>query len=244
VSDPPRSKELIVVAIDGPSGAGKSTVAAMLARQLDVPYVDTGAMYRAVALMALRGGVRLPLDDDSLRTVRELGVKDRISVEVVGGALQILVDGRDVHEEIRTPECSAMASAVSAIPDVRRSLVPIQRELVLRSGGVLEGRDTATVVFPDATLKVFLTASSTQRAQRRQAELERRGIETSLEQVQREQQERDLRDTTRRDSPLQVAQGALVVDSTGMSPDEVVARLLAELEKLASDRLTAIGRTP
>jgi cytidylate kinase len=227
---PPEDRtQNIIIAIDGPAGAGKSTVASRLAGRLGVPYLDTGAMYRAVALLALRDGLEPPLDERASTRVVELMDRHQIQVEAANGATAILVDGLDVGAEIRSPECSLMASAVSALTEVREALVPLQRELGLQNGGVMEGRDIGTVVFPDADLKVFLTASVDERARRRLGDLRDREMDTSLEEVREQQQQRDLQDTSRAESPLQVARGSVVVDTTGLTLDEVVERLFEEV---------------
>jgi cytidylate kinase len=229
---PKQQTSRIIIAIDGPAGAGKSTVASRLANRLGIPYLDTGAMYRAVALLALRDGLEPPLDEHASRRVRELMERHRIEVETRDGATSVLVDGHDVGEDIRSPECSLMASAVSALAEVRSALVPLQRQLGLQKGGVMEGRDIGTVVFPDADLKVYLTASVDVRALRRLGDLRERGIDTSLEEVREQQQQRDLRDTSRAQSPLQVARGSVVVDTSGLTLDEVVERLLKEVARI------------
>lgn len=222
----------IVVAIDGPAGAGKSTVASRLASRIGIPYLDTGAMYRAVGLLALQDGLEPPLDELAATRVVELMDRHRIEVEAADGGTTILVDGHDVGEDIRSPECSLMASAVSALTEVRKALVPLQRELGLQKGGVMEGRDIGTVVFPDADLKVFLTASVDERARRRHGDLRERDVDTSLEDVRAQQQQRDLQDTSRAESPLQVARGSVVVDTTGLTLDEVVERLFEEVARI------------
>jgi cytidylate kinase len=225
----------LIIAIDGPAGAGKSSVAAGLARRLGIPYLDTGAMYRAVALLAIRDGLKAPLEEGASRRVLELMDRHRIEVEAGIDGTAIVVDGDDVGAEIRTPECSLMASAVSALPGVRQALVPLQRELGLQKGGVMEGRDIGTVVFPDADLKVYLTASVDERARRRHGDLRERELETSLEEVREQQQRRDLQDTSRAESPLQVARGSVVVDTTELKLDEVVDRLCEEVEKILAE---------
>ena len=222
----------LVVAIDGPAGAGKSTVASRLASRIGIPYLDTGAMSRTVGLLALQDGLEPPLDELAAARVVELMDRHRIEVEVANGGTTILVDGHDVGEDIRSPECSLMASAVSALAEVRKALVPLQRELGLQKGGVMEGRDIGTVVFPDADLKVFLTASVDERARRRHGDLRERDVDASLEDVRAQQQQRDLQDTSRAESPLQVARGSVVVDTTGLTLDEVVERLFEEVARI------------
>jgi len=230
---PPEARtSRLIIAIDGPAGAGKSTVASRLASRLGIPYLDTGAMYRAVALLALQDGLERPLDELASARVVELMDRLRIEVEAVNGGTTILVDDHDVGEEIRSPECSLMASAVSALGEVRKALVPLQRELGLDNGGVMEGRDIGTVVFPDADLKVFLTASVDERARRRYGDLRERVVDTSLDEVREQQQQRDLQDTSRAESPLQVARGSVVVDTTGLTLDEVVERLFEEVARI------------
>ena len=184
-------------------------------------------MYRAVGLMALRAGIRPPLDPetDGMRVARL--AEGRLRLEPGSQRMTVWVDGIDVTDEIRSPECSAMASAVSALSEVRQALVPEQRKMVILRGGVMEGRDIGSVVFPDAILKVFLTASGQIRANRRFDELVQRGLDVTLERVFKDQEERDLRDSTREDSPLQVASGAIVVDTSGLTLDSVVERLVS-----------------
>ena len=222
----------LIIAIDGPAGAGKSTVASRLAGRLLIPYLDTGAMYRAVGLLAIRDGLVPPFDEVASKRIVELMDRHRIEVEVEDGETVIVVDGHDVGDDIRSPECSLMASAVSALGVVREALVPLQREIGLRNGGVMEGRDIGTVVFPDADLKVFLTASVEERARRRHEDLRERDVETSLEEVREQQQQRDLQDTSRAESPLQVARGSVVVDTTGLTLEQVVERLFEEVTRI------------
>ena len=191
----------MLIAIDGPAGAGKSTVARAVADALGFTYLDTGAMYRCVALAELRGAA------DPLGCAIELGG-------------QVRLDGEDVTDEIRTPQVSARASEVAARPEVRGHLVALQRTMIGQGDYVAEGRDIGTVVAPDAELKVFLTASPEERAQRRAEQ-----IGADRAQVLAEQTERDTRDATREHSPLAPAPDATRLDTTGLSIDEVVAQI-------------------
>jgi cytidylate kinase len=204
----------MIVAIDGPAGAGKSTVARGVARALGFTYLDSGAMYRGVALASLE---RDGAPADVARDV-ELEVSDRVRL-----------DGRDVTEAIRTPEVSERASQVAADPGVREAMVAKQRELMARGDWVAEGRDIGTVVAPDAELKVFLTASSQERARRRAEEL---GLD--VEEVLADQRLRDERDRTREHSPLEAAPGAIELDTTGLTVDEVVERIAGLVRERAA----------
>lgn len=217
----------LLVAIDGPAGAGKSAAARELAFRLGVPYLDTGAMYRAVALRSLRAGVSFPLDEDGERQVVALARRLQLTFRGDPRAQRVLLDGEDVTETLRGPEVSSLASQVSTVSALRRELVSRQRALAARSGGVVEGRDIGTVVFPDARVKIFITADPEVRAQRRFDELRKRGVEAGWEEVVVEQRERDLRDASRLDSPMVPASGAIVFDTTALALSEVVERLLA-----------------
>jgi cytidylate kinase len=214
---------MIVVAIDGPSGVGKSTVGKALAGRLGVPYLDTGAMYRAIGLLARRHGVPLPISDAD--RVGLLCEEAEVRVTGTGGNARTLLDGEDVSEEIRQPEISLYASAVAAIPRVRRRLAARQREMALSGGGVLEGRDIGTKVVPEATAKFFLTARPEIRALRRFEELSRKGTPQSLEAVREEMEARDRADSTRADSPLACDESYVVVDTSDLGPEEVAERL-------------------
>jgi cytidylate kinase len=215
----------MLIAIDGPAGAGKSAVARELAVRLGLPYVDTGAMYRAVALLSLRAGIGEPLEKDGRRRVAELAATMEIAFEGDPRTQRVLLAGADVTGALRDPEVSHMASVVSALPEVRRELVRRQRALAGAGGGVVEGRDIGTVVFPDAPVKIFLTASPEVRAGRRFEELRRRRVDVRWEDVLAEQVERDRRDASRPDSPLRPAPGAVIVDTSGLSLPEAVERL-------------------
>lgn len=223
-SSPPRSRRP-VVAIDGPSASGKSTVAREVARRLGVDYVDTGAMYRAVAWAAVQRGIDLADEAGLGRLAASLVIEQPDSEE----SDQLLVDGADVTEAIRSPQVSAAASVVSVVPDVREGLVAQQRARAARGGVVMEGRDIGTVVLPDADLKVFLDASLDARAQRRYDELRRRGVDISLDEVRRQVDARDRRDETRAHSPLRPAPDAVIIDTTSMGPEQVVARVVSLL---------------
>ncbi len=235
------ASQRVMIAIDGPAGAGKSTVARKIAERLGIPYLDTGAMYRCAGLIAREVGLVPPLDETGAERLAALLRKADLKFVTTGKGLEVSIDGRDVTEAIRTPEAGDMASAVSALSAVRRALVPLQRKMAAATGGVAEGRDMGSVVFPDADLKVFLTAHPDERARRRLADLRARGIEASLDGVRRAQQERDLRDTSRKDSPLVVAHGAIVIDSTHMTLEDVVERILMELNSRIPGVLDRIG---
>jgi len=219
----------LIVAIDGPSGVGKSTVGKAVASRLGVPYLDTGAMYRAVGLAARRAGVPLPIPDPG--AVVDLAGK--LDVRVTGSAAdaRTWLGGEDVSREIRTPEISKYASAVSAIPGVRRRLAGMQRSLALEAGGVLEGRDIGTKVVPETKHKFFLTATPQVRARRRHEELLARGASHTYEEVLADLTARDHADSTRIDSPLTDDGTYVRVDTSSLTAEEVVARLLAEVEK-------------
>jgi cytidylate kinase len=216
-----------IVAIDGPSGAGKSTVARALAARLGVPYIDTGAMYRAIGLAARDHGIDLPITDPA--PVASIAGAAAIDLDVSGGETRIRLDGRDVSEAIRLPEISRYASAVSAIPGVRRRLVAEQRRLASAAGGVLEGRDIGTRVFPDTPHKFFLTAPLEVRAERRAKELAGRGTPQSVDEVRADIERRDDADSTRSDSPLTVDETYTVVDTGRRSVEEIVDELEARV---------------
>jgi cytidylate kinase len=212
-----------IIAIDGPAGAGKSTIAKQVARRLGYLFINTGAMYRAVAWQALRTGLSLAETD----RIGELARQAKIELRGTVDAQRVLLNGRDITNEIATPEVSQAASIVSAIPAVRRALVAQQQAMGRGGGVVMEGRDIGTQVFPDAEVKIYLDASSEARAQRRHAEDLARGVNTgSLHATQAEIEERDQRDKTRADSPLVQAEDALYVDSSRLTIDEVVEKIL------------------
>lgn len=223
----------LVIAIDGPAGAGKSSVAQRVAQALGYRYLDTGALYRALAWKAIRRGLR-PQDT---RYIIEMARETQVELRQQDGEQRVLVDGQDVTEAIRTPEVANLASPISAIPEVRALLLDWQREFGRQGGVVAEGRDTGTVVFPEAPVKIFLTASLEERARRRHKELLQRGVDISYEQVKLDLEARDQRDSTRHVAPLRPAPDAVVIDSTHMSLEQVVEEVLktcrARLENAA-----------
>lgn len=216
------------IAIDGPAGAGKSTVARRLAERLGYLYVDSGAMYRAVALHALRAGVADDAEDDISALARSARIDFRPGEP--GEPQRIVLNDEDVTMEVRAPEVGRMASVVSAIPGVRSALVTQQQTMGATGGVVMEGRDIGTVVLPSAEVKIFLTASPEERAARRHADMLARGNQTSLEEVRADQDERDYRDVTRTVSPLIAASDAVEILSDGLEPDEVVDEIMECIE--------------
>jgi cytidylate kinase len=224
----------LIIAIDGPVGSGKSTLARRVAALLGYVYIDTGAMYRSVALKAQRRGVPL----DAVEQLAALAGETRIDLRqrdgqqagASEGAQQVLLDGEDVTALIRTPEVAQAASRVALVPGVRKVLVAEQRRAGERGGVVMEGRDIGSVVFPDAQLKIFLTASPEVRAERRWREHQQKGDAIDLARTLEEVLERDRRDLQRATSPLVRAKDAVVVDSTAMEPEEV-ARLVVMLAR-------------
>ncbi len=220
-----------IVAIDGPSGAGKSTLSRALARRLDYLHLDTGAMYRAVALAAIRAGVSLNDTEglDKLCSAIEIKLRDKPD------GLVVLLNGADVTEQIRTPEISTASSSVSAVSEVRRHMVRLQRELGAQGGVIAEGRDVGTVVFPNTRAKFYLDASLSERARRRYEELREKRADDTLEQVRAEIEQRDRNDSARSDSPLRAAKDAIRVDTTYMTPEEVVEYIAERVKELEKD---------
>ena len=219
----------MIIAIDGPSGAGKSTLGKMLAKKLGLLYLDTGAMYRAAALSAIRN---LPSLDDKTNVAT---IAERAKIELVGEPdnLKVILDGEDVSAEIRTLEVAQAASVVSTISEVRRIMVQHQREIGSRDpkGCVLEGRDIGSVVFPNADYKFFLTAKPEARAQRRFSEDAAKGRVSTYEQTLAEINERDERDVSREDSPLTIAPDAIVIDTSDLDLTEVFDQMLAKINE-------------
>lgn len=222
-----RSGPTEVIAIDGPSGAGKGTVAREVARTLGFHLLDSGAVYRAAALHAVRAGAHL---DDEASVNRAL---DSLAVDFQPGkdGVRVFLDGREVTDELRTETTAAAASRVAVMPSVRTRLLPQQRSFRVAPGLVADGRDMGTVVFPDATLKVFLTASAEERAKRRAKQLKEKGIDATMASLLENIAERDRRDSTRAHSPLVAASDALVIDSSSIGADAVVARIVRAIEE-------------
>jgi cytidylate kinase len=220
---PAKRRQRPCVAIDGPVAAGKSTIARLVARELGFTYVDSGATYRGLAWAARRHDI--PADDRSRLEdlLGELNIQLRPRPD---GINQVLVDGQDVTAEIRSPEIGRLASKLSAIPRVRRRMVALQKEMAREGGVVMEGRDIQTVVLPDAEVKIFLTAPAEERAERRWHELRARGVAADLETVRADIEARDKRDSTRSDSPLRAAPGAVHLDTGGLTVEEVSAKVL------------------
>ena len=206
------------IAIDGPAGAGKSTIAKKIAKELHFIYVDTGAMYRAMALFLLRNGVR-PDEKEKISVMCKLA---NITILYEDGEQQVWLNGENVTGLLRTEEVGNMASSSSAHPDVRIKLVELQRQLASKSDVVMDGRDIGTHVLPNANLKIYLTASSQVRAERRYDELVAKGEECDLDKIELDIMERDTRDMTREISPLRQAEDAVLIDSSDMTIDEVV----------------------
>jgi len=223
----------IIVAIDGPSGAGKSTVTRLLADRLGYINIDTGAMFRAVALMASRGGI--DLDDAAVLEALCAGLD--IDFDRTDGCCRVLVNGEDVSVAIRTPEISLLTSVVSTKKVVRDYLLKLQRRMGERGGVVLEGRDIGTVVFPSADVKFFLSASVEERGRRRFEELRAKGTDVTLDQTILEVEQRDRQDLEREHAPLRRAEDAIGIDSTNLSLEEV----LAEMEAIVRERAGQAG---
>ncbi|HEV2764773.1 MAG TPA: (d)CMP kinase [Pyrinomonadaceae bacterium] len=222
----------MIIAIDGPSGAGKSTLSRLLARELGLLYVDTGSMYRAAALAVIEARANTNDTDAVMRVV------SRAEIQLSGDpdSLQVRLDGRDVSEDIRSEQVTHVSSVISTIPEVRRDLVRRQRELGAQGGVVMNGRDTGTVIFPEADVKFFLTARPEERARRRFDEERRREQTLSYEETLADINTRDRRDSTRADSPLAIADDAVVLDTTEFSVEEVFRRMLEVVREREAGR--------
>ncbi|HEX9023624.1 MAG TPA: (d)CMP kinase [Geobacteraceae bacterium] len=223
---PPRTKGLII-AIDGPSGAGKSTITRLLAERLGYIHIDTGAMFRVVALAAKRAGIAVDDDEALAGLCRDLS----ITFARTGRDCRVFMDGEDVSAAIRTPEISLLTSAVSAIKGVRQCLKARQREMGTAGGVVLEGRDIGTVIFPDAEVKFFLTASAEERGRRRFLELREKGEDVTLEGTIVEVARRDAQDEQREHAPLRQAPDAIAIDSSELAIEEVLELMLEKIQE-------------
>lgn len=223
----------IVVAIDGPAGAGKSTIARRVAERLGYTYINTGAMYRAIALWALRLGTEL----SDMHRLEQLAKEARL--ELSSGGSRVVLNGEDVTEEIRSPEVSEAASKVSAVPAVRRALLGLQRKIADETSVVMEGRDIGSVVFPNAQVKIFLDADPHERARRRTLELKHSGTRTNTEAVEAEMRERDQRDRTRTEAPLVQAPDAQLIETTGLAIEQVEEAVLKVIRARTSNGKTA-----
>jgi cytidylate kinase len=210
------------IAIDGPAGAGKSTIARLAAERLQFVYVDTGAMYRAMALHFLRNKI----EPGNEAAISQAADEANVTISYQEGMQMVNLNGENVSGLIRTKEVSAMASATSIYAPVREKLVELQKELALKENVIMDGRDIGTCVLPQADLKIFLTASSQVRAKRRYEELEAKGVVSNLEEIEKEIIERDRRDMNRANSPLKQADDAILIDTSAMSIQEVTDQIL------------------
>lgn len=221
------------IAIDGPGGAGKSTVAKAVASALKITYVDTGALYRAIGLYVKRKHT----DPHDARAVEAHLPKIRLALSYEDGIQRVSLNGEDVSGEIRTQEISMYASYVSAIPAVRDFLLATQREIAEHQSVIMDGRDIGTVIFPDADVKIYLTASAENRAERRYRELVEKGIPADYDLILKEINERDKQDSTRAIAPLKKAEDAILLDNTGFSLEESVAAVMDILREKLADKL-------
>jgi len=223
----------LIITIDGPAASGKSTAARLLARKLGASFLDTGAMYRAVTLAAMRAGVDLN-DEQKLLDITQTC---EFQFSVKAGKTTVHIDNTDVTEQIRSPEVTANARYIAAAPRVREKLVQMQRQFASdRQKIVTEGRDQGTVAFDDADIKFYLMADSAERARRRQAELLAKGISENLEQIQKAIEQRDKSDESRAVGPLKPAEDAIIVDTTNMSIEQVVEKLACHVKEKCSKR--------
>ena len=225
-------RRLPVVAIDGPAGAGKTTVTRGVAERLGYVLLSTGALYRSVALAAVRRGVNWDDEAELGQLARELAQTEAIRFEAADSGPRVWLQGEDVTEALRADRIGAGASQVSAVPAVRAALLDIQRDAGRQGGVVLEGRDIGTAVFPDAEAKFFLTASVQVRAERRFLELRERGVAADLAEVTRDVEERDRRDSSRAVAPLRQAADAVLIDSSGLDVETVVGRIVTRVREL------------
>lgn len=223
----------VAVAIDGPSGAGKSTISKRIAQDMGFIYVDTGALYRAVGLYIWKNKISFTDTGRIISLLPDI----KVSLAYTEGGQRVFLNGEDVTNSIRTPEISMYASAVSAIPEVRGALFHLQRELAAHNNVIMDGRDIGTVVLPDATVKIFLTATAEDRAKRRYLELLQKGVATSFDEVLKDMKTRDQNDSSRDVAPLKPAEDALLVDTTGNTFEESVAKISQMIKEKLSNAL-------
>lgn len=223
----------INIAIDGPAGAGKSTISKLLAKKLGYIHIDTGAMYRAIGLKVLNSNIK----SNEVERILEVLNNTDIQVRLVDGNQLVFLDGEDVTEKIRQPAVSMYASDVSKIKEVRERLVKIQQDLAKQKGVIMDGRDIGTYVLPDAELKIFLTATAEERAKRRFLELKEKGYEVDYYELLDEIKQRDLNDMTREFAPLKVAEDAVVIDSTNLTIEEVLQKVLELFYKVIGNEV-------
>lgn len=227
----PEGKRMINIAMDGPVGAGKSTVARECAKRLGFVYVDTGALYRACGLFCKRNGARIiPENEDKISKLLNDGLT--LGIKLIDGTQHVYINGEDVSDEIRLPEISMAASAVSALPAVRRYLLDTQRQLAASNNVIMDGRDIGTVILPDAGLKIFITAKPEIRAKRRYDELIAKGQDVSFEDVLADLNKRDYNDTHRAEAPLKQAEDAVLLDTSELDFEQTVSRVLELAENV------------
>lgn len=218
---------MTAIAIDGPAGAGKSTIAKLAAKKLDFIYVDTGALYRAIAYNAVKLGVAIS-DENQVECL--LNHTD-VQLKFIDGEQRVFVNGQDVTEFIRTPEVSMASSGISALPAVRRFLLGLQRSIAKNNNVIMDGRDIGTVVLPDAKIKIFLTASAACRAKRRYEELAEKGMDVNYDDILHDIETRDYNDSHREIAPLKPAEDSVLVDTSGETLKKSLSRLLAVIEQ-------------
>lgn len=227
------------IAIDGPAGAGKSTVAKILAERLGYTYVDTGAIYRALTLLALREGI--PVDSETKVAEWLKYLEFQLKLENAAGRLRVIVNGEDVTQLIRSTEVTNAVTVMAKHPTVRQYLLEEQKRLAAKPGVIMDGRDIGTVIMPDADIKFYLTASLEERARRRQLELASKGIKVSFDETKASIANRDQTDTNRKTAPLTPAEDAILIDTTGLSIEDVVDELLKRIDRVKEERAGAVS---
>lgn len=215
------------VAIDGPSGAGKSTIAKRAAAELNFIYVDTGALYRAIGLFAVRAGKNTKLQNEIVPLLDDI----KLSLKITDGVQHVILNSEDVSDLIRTPEISMAASDVSKIPEVRTFLLDLQRNIAKENNVIMDGRDIATVILPEAQVKIFLTASPQKRAERRYLEFMEKGIDITLEEVLEDVNKRDYQDSHREIAPLKPSDESIIIDSSDMTLEQTIDRVIAVIKE-------------